>query len=483
MNYSLVGCVLCCLTALTAQGRAQENDVKKPAMKPFPPPKNLGDATQLGRNVQRTMALLAGSTPQQPNTVRILFYGQSITEGSWWQEVADDLRRRFPDADLQIENRALGGFSSQRLVKTAESDLYRFAPDLMIFHVYGAHDDYENIIRRARSRTTTEVLIQTDHVTKDTDLDEETDPAKIRLEGAMWDSFMNSVHLPTVARRYDCALLDQRNLWTQYLRDYDVRAPQLLRDGVHPNEWGNYLMAELTKAYLVRRDDVPIDPMNCDMVRTLVVGRDVQWKNGQITLPFEGNRIDAIARDTKDADEQMPAAIEIDGVKPSAHAELYGFTRALATPGGKWPVILKIGSQKPLVLEEWTLKVNKVPNEAHYNFALSGSQTGADGSGRSDQRFVSDSGRVVIEAEDWDVEYALSLPGIKPVPDEFEVRWKVVADFADAFVAPTTRANGIENVVTLAQGLKPRTHILRIDGSPATPIAALRVYRPPFDDN
>ena len=474
MIYQYLFCGL--LWALTATGNAQENAMQKP----FPPPKNGGDPTQLGQGIQRTMALLANSTPQHRNTVSILFYGQSITEGSWWKIVADDLRHRFPDADLRIENRALGGFSSQRLVKTAESDLGSFYPDLMIFHVYGAHDDYEKIIRRARSRTTTEILIQTDHVKDDADLAEETDPAKIRQAGAMWNSFMNYVHLPTVARHYGCALLDQRNLWKQYLRDNDVRAPQLLRDGVHPNDWGNYLMAEFVKAYLVRRDEVPIDPMNCETVRTLEIGRDVQWKNGTLTLQFEGNRIDAIARNANDAKPPTSAAILIDGQKPSQHPELYGFTRALSTPGGKWPVILKIGSEKPLIAEDWTLHVTKAGE--HFAFTLSGSQTGADGSGRSDQRFVSDSGRVVIEAADWDVEYALTLPGIKPVPDEFTVKWKVVPYFADNFVAPEAKNASVENVVTLAQGLKAGAHALQISGSPATPIAALRVYRPPFGE-
>lgn len=92
----------------------------------FPLPKYLGDPAKLGLGIQRTMALLATSTPQHRNTVKVLFYGQSITEGPWWKEVADDLHRRFPNANLQIENRALGGFSSQLLVRTAESDLYSF---------------------------------------------------------------------------------------------------------------------------------------------------------------------------------------------------------------------------------------------------------------------------------------------------------------------------------------------------------------------
>ena len=59
---------------------------------------------------------------------------------------------------------------------------------------------------------------------------------------------MNYLWLPTVAKKYGCALLDQRNLWKEYLRDYHVPAAQLLKDGVHQNAYGNYLMAELVKA-------------------------------------------------------------------------------------------------------------------------------------------------------------------------------------------------------------------------------------------
>ena len=39
-------------------------------------------ADNRGRNIQRTMTLLATSTPQKRNTVKILFYGRSITEQS-----------------------------------------------------------------------------------------------------------------------------------------------------------------------------------------------------------------------------------------------------------------------------------------------------------------------------------------------------------------------------------------------------------------
>ncbi len=441
----------------------------------YPPPKNVGDSAQLGRGIQRTMALFANSSPQHHNTVRILFYGQSITEQDWWHEVADDLKRRFPDADLQIENRALGGFSSQLLVKTAESDLYPFYPDLMIFHVYGAHNNYEDIIRNTRERTTAEVLIQTDHVTNDADLTEETDPAKLRPDGKIWNSFMNYLWLPTVAKKYGCALLDQRNLWKEYLRDYHVPAASLLKDGVHQNAYGNYLMAELVKPYLVRRKDSPIDPLNCAAVRTVPVGKGLTWQKGRLTLPFEGNRVDVVLKPGP-----APAAqVRIDGKKPSEIPELYTFTRALATPGGKWPVILKLGWEKPRLLETWTLDVTKDPaNPQRFTFTLTGSKTGPDGEGASDQRFVSKSGRVVIEPADWNVDYSLALPGIKPPPTRFAVHWNVVPLFQDEITAPEKHDRTRETTLTVAQGLTNGKHVLEILGSPVTPVGAVRIYRP-----
>ncbi len=446
------------------------------ASEKYPPPKNVGDPAQLGRNIQRTMALLANSTPQHHHTVKILFYGQSITEQDWWHEVAADLKRRFPDADLVLENRALGGFSSQLLVKTAESDLYSFYPDLMIFHVYGSHTDYADIIRRTRERTTAEVLIQTDHVTKDTDLTEETDPAKLRPDGKIWNSFMNYLWLPTVAKKYSCALLDQRNLWKEYLRDYHVPAAALLKDSVHQNAYGNYLMAELVKPYLVRRKDVPLDPLNCATVHTVAVGKPTLWHQGKLTVPFEGNRVDVVL---KPGSAAAPAQVRIDGRKPSEIPELYSFTRALSTPGGKWPVILKLGSEKLRVLEFWSMEVTKDPNDPkRFTFTLNGSKTGPDGEGSSDQRFVSKSGRIVIEPADWNVDYSLALPGIKPIPDHFTVSWKVVPLFQDEIAASASLDKSRETVLTLAQGLTNGPHTLEIISDKNAPVTALRFYRP-----
>ncbi|VTT96469.1 trp operon repressor : Uncharacterized protein OS=Microcoleus sp. PCC 7113 GN=Mic7113_4464 PE=4 SV=1 [Gemmataceae bacterium] len=456
-------CLLCAAAATPAPAPADE---------PKYPPLKV-DPSAFGKNIQRTMRLLATSTPDQRNTVRVLFYGQSITEQKWADAVAADLRKRFPHADLVIENRALGGFASQYLVKTAETDLYPFEPDLLVFHVYGAHDKYEDVVRRVRERTTAEVLQQTDHLTRPEDFTEETDPKKLPPKGEHWNAFMNHNWLPAVSRKYGTELCDQRALWKQYLTANKLEPKALLRDAVHLNAHGEFLMGECVKAYL--RYDPKLGPSPAEeWVKTLAVGTDVKWGDGKLRVEFEGTRVDAIC--TPGAKGGVPAAVTIDGKKPSEFPGTFAMTRALAKPGGKWPVVAGFGWEKPPVVEEWTMEVKKdAADPKVFGFTLSGSVTGPDGAGRSDKRFVSNSGRVAIDPAHWQVEYALALAGVKPVPDAFTVRWKVVSHAIDAVVAPAAGT-----ALTLARGLPPGKHVLEITGGPDTPVAALRVHRPPL---
>jgi hypothetical protein len=450
------------------------------AESPSYPPVNFPDPGGWGKNIQRTMRLLATSTPDRRNTVRILFYGQSITEQGWSKLVEEDLRRRFPNANLVVENRALAGFSSQLLVKTAETDLYPVQPDLLIFHVYGAHDKYEDIIRRTRERTTAEILMQTDHVTKPADFTEETDPAKLPPAGGHWDAFMNHNWLPFLASKYGAELCDQRTLWKAYLNANKLEPKALLKDDVHLNAHGEWLMAECVKAYL--RYDPKLGPSPAeDWVKTFEVGKDVHWTGRTLRLTFEGVRVEVVCKGGGTAS----AGVRIDGRKPSEFPELYGFTRAVTHPEGKWPVkwpvIAPVGSEQPLRVEDWSLEVAKDPaNEKLFTFALSGSKTGPDGEGRSDARFVSKSGRVVLEPDAWNVAYATSLAGIKPVPEKFTVKWRVDPHFADEFVMPAKVDATTETTILLAQGLTNAKHTLEISGDEATPIASIRVYRPPL---
>lgn len=454
--------LLCCAPWLYAQSASN-----------FPPPKTLGPVETYGRDIQRTMRLLATSTPTHRNTVRILFYGQSITEQNWTKLVSEDLRHRFPHANLIIENRAIGGHSSPRLVKTMEADVFPFYPDLVIFHVYGDDGDYERIVRAIRERTTAEILLQTDHLRRSDEISqEETDPAKITRGKAQWNSWMNYVFLPRVARQYGAELVNQRELWKAYLRDHQLPPGALLKDEVHLNEHGNYLMAEIVKAYL-RYDPKLNSDADTGAVTTYQVGKDVRWRNGKLTLPFEGNRIDALVRAGRSA------TVRIDGKPPSAFPELRVFNRVTHYPDSTWPMMLRVQpGVQPLLLETWTLTLTELGDGyKQVKFKLTGSQTGPDGEGVSTERFVSRSGRVVIEPGDWNLEYCLQVFK-RPINTGFKIEWKVVSQFADEIVGLAEDYGGGETAVTIAQGLSNGRHQLEISGNPKSGISAIRVYRP-----
>jgi len=416
------------------------------------------------------MRLLATSTPEHRNTVKVLLYGQSITEQKWSQEVAAYLKREFPNANLIIENRAIGGFASQLLVKTAETDLYPFYPDLLIFHVYGSHIEYENIIKRVRERTTAEILMQTDHVTKDQNLQEETDASKLTPRN--WDPWMNYSFLPGIAQKYGCELVDQRNLWKKYLEQTGLPARKLLSDDVHLNDHGSYLMAEFVKAHLRYRNDAAAAPAD-SWVSTMNVG-DFRLDHGNLKLEVVGNRVDVIA--AKRMSE--PVGVWIDGRRPSEFPELYGVTRTTAFPGSKWPCLLAVRWEKPLQLEEWTLTIKEATADLKsFKFDVRGSKTGPDGEGSRDQRFVSRSGRVVIDPADWNFDYALKVFK-KPLPEGFKVQWKVVPYFMDELSVNPSPDATLEDSRTIALGLPNKRHTVELRGVADGAIEKLRVYRP-----
>jgi hypothetical protein len=437
---------------------------------PAPAPQ---DESNFGSGIQRSMTLLATSTPQKRNTVKVLFYGQSITKQDWWQLVAADLRTRFPNADLIIANRAIGGFAAGLLRRPIEHDLIPFYPDLVIFHDYGGDEDYEWIIREIRSRTTAEIAIQTDHLTWWPG--EIEDPKQMKAK--LWHDKHCFEWLPMIAAKYKCELMEIRNPWEQYLRDNHLEPRDLLTDGVHLNDRGNFLLSELVKRHL-RHDQKFPDAAWKNLTHTY----EAKWENGRIALEFEGNRVDLITS----RDDQTPytwARILIDGKKPSEFPELYAFARPSDTVGADWPFIKHLAWQKPLVVEDWYLKVLEADETAKtIRFEVRGSVTGLDGSGVSTERFVSNSGRIVIEPRDWHAADARAYSK-KPMPNGYEVHWRVVPMFADIYVPVKADDSAKENFVTVAQGLKNGKHKLELiqEGVTTPQLGWIRVYTPPFE--
>ncbi|MEG4443582.1 SGNH/GDSL hydrolase family protein [Microcoleus sp. AT9_B5] len=410
--------------------------------------------------------------------MRILFYGQSITLQEWSQDVAKDLKQRFPNADLIWENRAIGGFSAPILIRPSEHDLYPFYPDLLIFHVYGGDEDYEAIIANVRRRTTSEILLHSDHIqwlpTGNSD-----DPEQ--LKRYEWHNTHSTKWLPELADKYGCEIAEIREPWRKYLKDNGLEPKQLLSDEVHLNDWGNFLLAALIKPHLRYKPNSSQPPQ--DLVKTYTVGNDVKWKDGKLILEFEGNRIDAIADKTFNG-KAISAKIAIDGKKPSEFPELYSITRPSVSLGVPWPAIIQVSSQKPLIVEDWKAVITEINSDASkFKFDVVGSKTGYDGSGTNDEMFVSNSGRIVIEPRNWWLKNAYEYSK-KQTPKGFEISWQVRPMFVDLYVPPQIADSSREYSTTLAQNLSNSKHTLEIvpEADGKVPIEAIRVYRPPFSN-
>jgi hypothetical protein len=444
----------------------------------YPIPKPPKDTSTYGKHFQRSMTLMATSTPHHQNTVRILFYGQSIVKQLSHTAVVDHLKKRFPNTDFVVANKAIGGFSSQLLVRTMHYDVIPFYPDLLIFHVYGAHDKYEDIIRHVRSHTTAEIIMQSDHANKWPEPKTEGD---FWSEQKKWSDKMNYFILPAIANKYQCAWQPQRREWVDYLKDNNLQPSALLKDHVHLNEHGGWLMAELLKRYLVYLPSEPQEEWQ-DLVKTYQVGKDIHWQGNRLTLSFTGNRVVAIAGNKK---SDGTAIVLIDGKKPSEHPECYTYTRPSGTPGIGWPAIKKMTWQNPPVLETWEATCSHFNDKQdEFTFTITGSITGYDGKGNAGQTFVSDSGRMIIEPQDWVFEYDKKVSQ-KKAPDGFQVRWQVELMGTDKYIAPQIDNRYQEYSSVLASNLENQNHRLELvaidDNRPA--IKAIRVYKPPLHES
>lgn len=454
----------------------------------FAVPEPAGDRDSFGAGIQRTMTLLATSTPERRHHVRILFYGQSVTRNPWWQEVADDLRRRFPHADLEIENRAIGGYGGPVLINTAEFDLYPFYPDLVIFHVWGGVESghQESIIRRIRERTTAEVLLWTSNLRWPVSVPPDGNPqhpdvlAKDRDDQAIADLYHR------LGRELNCEVADVRAGMQAYLKQHGLVVKDTLRDTVHPNELGNFLIAELVKPHLRYNPELPDDDWK-NLVTSIPVGdpRVRQNPDGSLSLAFTGNRVDALA---KPGAPKGSAKVRIDGKAPSGIPELFYHARPGATPVAGRPAINRIDHRSPLQVETWTARILECDPEANIlRYEIEGSKTGPDGKGDHLERFVSNSGRVVIEPRMWMVNWSLRYRDTS-LPEDYQVTWETRPRFVDIWDPPADPDSTLESAktTTLAHGLSNGPHTLKLvpvgEGA-KLPVAGFRVYRPPLQPN
>jgi hypothetical protein len=442
------------------------------------------------QKIARSLEIIRTSTPTDRKVLKVLFYGQSITRSGWDKAVIDHWHQKYPNTTFVVQNRALGGFVSPMLLRATEQDLAAFYPDLIIFHVYGDHHAYEQIIRLMRSRTAADIIVQTDHG------ESLPDPPcreglRLRLHqqpgctGLLWEKQRNwydemSYHkIPGFAKKYGLALEPQRAWWRAYLLREQVEPKSLLADAIHPNEKGRELIAAFFNQYF----DGMVERWNGEMGRnvTSIPPDTAEMANGRQTIDFDGSRLELIS--TKPL--AIWPTVAVDAGSPKDIDGCFVVTRASSIGTvPDWPALRRITLRHDRVPEEWTAMLrNFSPDEKSFEFAVTASGTGDEGSGDSSHDFLSKSGKLSIESQDWMVERAFEEKHI-PLQEPFEVHWSV-NDVCGGKPEVIDRGNGeIQYRYVLGTGLSNGRHTVTLS-APAGNFAAVtefRSYRPPLHE-
>lgn len=501
--YGLLCCLLLCAMPLNAQSKltqekAEADQLKKyeqnnPPKVQMPMPGPEENEALFGARLMRSATLLATSNPNRRQPVFVLIYGQSITGSkSFTDNIREYLQNKFPYADIRVENRSIGGFGGEQLIRPAVHDVYRACADLIIFHVYGGenHGELETLFSNIRRYTTADILLMNHHINGSKDV--------IKYNQSSY------AYLRYIANKYNCELVDLTRNWSRYLTENNLSVKDLLRDNTHPNREGNWLMTQLIGRHI--RLNTLYSSNWYDMVRSYYVKNayDIDsespitfkgepWpvingvscgKSGQgsLCLTFDGSRVDIVAGIVPEGEQLGTARILIDGKPVSKNTSLYTITRPTAGPGTWFPLVRRIEHKTALIPETWTLRVDAVNTDSTvWSFSLYGSETGFDGSGTSDKMFISKSGRVVIHADDFMFTKIKNTFKIVVNPG-FESTWTVEPLYQEVYSPPTIEDVKKVYKTTIVQGLTNAPHTLEIVpvGNGIVPIEAIEVHRPPL---
>ena len=367
--------------------------------------------------IQRTMKMLEDSTAENPAHVRVLFYGQSITAQAWTQIVQKQLEEKYPSAEFEFRNAAIGGYTSNVLIRTADHDLYPWYPDLLFFHVYGPMDKYEEILRRVRERTSAEIVIWTSHLNSLS----RDEPNEINTSHDA-----RAAEIRAIGPKYNCMLIDLRRKWRKHLADSGLGVKDLLSDTVHLNPQGCELYARLISEELLRLPDLGDNPTASGTITTIPASAPevAPAPDGRFALRFTGNRVVAVSDGTGAAGAK--ASVLLDGKPMNGARELWAISRPSLGPARIWmPAINNIGFEAPLAEEDWTLTClpDSTPDGKKIHFRVQGSATGEDGEGWNTERFVSRSRRAIIEPSDWRIAWTLGYRQAT-LAERFQVTWR-----------------------------------------------------------
>ena len=434
--------------------------------------------------IARSLSIVGIANPENPKVLRVLFYGQSISSTHWTDQAINNLRAAYPNVTFDSRNLALGGFDSGKLERTTERDIAEFYPDLIVFHVYGDHRAYERIIRLFRSKTSADIVVQTDHVTAtpepvcDEGLQLRWSPppgctGHIWFKQRNWEDFMSGVWLPTLATRYGLAVEPRRERWDAYLQMRGMKPAELLVDMPHPNEQGWTLMADLFtrwfKALVASSNDNAPPERGVMSFAAPISGSTTSYQ-------FEGNRIELISNGPLNG----KVTVTIDGKRPQNLDGCWLDSRVSRLPNvPDWPALSQVKVDPSYhKADTWTLHVTNLNDkQTAFDFTLSSASAGYDGSGKADEPFSSISGLVNIEPIDWTIAYAASVSS-KRLPEGYTMSWTRSFVCSDQEAVVLTNGSR-EQRYLIATGLPNVRHNVKIRiENDASIIKEVRTYMP-----
>lgn len=206
---------------------------------------HLGNPEQIKRVIEKA---------EQRNDVVLAFLGGSITQGSlaskssscyaylvyqWW-------KRTFPDIGVTYINAGIGGTSSLFGVARVQEDVLKYSPDFIIIDFTVNDEDtdffmetYESLIRR--------ILSAPSH------------PAVMALCNVFYDDGRSAFgHHKEILNHYQIPYVSMKETLYQDISDGRVELNHVTTDGLHPNDAGHNIIADLIVEGLeeVRREDL-----------------------------------------------------------------------------------------------------------------------------------------------------------------------------------------------------------------------------------
>jgi hypothetical protein len=448
------------------------------------PERDLSPRPDDGRNLALSIRKLThGIAPERPFLIWGIgpSYLNFLGDGT---DLACHLRQRFPDAPPIMYKKHVGSSVPWRYVLGwANHVVIPEQPDLVLLYGIGLESDLERIFQTLRRHTTADIIVASVHWKGD----------DVKHWGIDEDAtnFADIPEMRRICEKHGVEFVENRKEWAQYLRDHNMKVevdPEhgLLLDGVHQSKYGALVINENIVRHFAARDTYAYDPDSRERRLSVtrgaaVAGKEIATISGsnwtvqegeastavagsRIKVRFTGNRIDLIGVKSPRGGK---VHVMLDGLPAE---EVPCFLAGPIVCGGnnarpKSGSVRDIGPHgialgTDIVPQTWTIQVT----DDEGNYELTGSVTGADGTGHLLKPFISNSGQIGIPPELWR-QGAGCVPFLRP--------WdgKIVNKTGDTYTFDVYRAcqpmvdfdgKGGEFRIHLFQALPNQSHVLEL---------------------